>query len=130
MPLSGFTLFIDRCLGSHIIPAALRQLGLSVEIHCDHFEDACDDAVWLQSVGSRGWIVLTKDAKILKRPAERRALEDAGVHAIFFGRRDATAGELSEAFGKALKSIDRIFRKAQKPTFVIISQAGSVRIIE
>jgi hypothetical protein len=35
--------FIDRCLGSKKIVAALREAGVTVEIHDDHFlPDAAD----------------------------------------------------------------------------------------
>jgi hypothetical protein len=37
------TFFIDRCLGSKRVVAALREAGLTVEIHEDHFApDALD----------------------------------------------------------------------------------------
>jgi hypothetical protein len=37
---------------------------MRVEVHDDHFLTGADDADWLQIVGPRGWVVLTKDERI------------------------------------------------------------------
>ena len=42
------TFFVDRSLGSQIVPNALRQAGATVEIHDDHFSADEEDLVWLQ----------------------------------------------------------------------------------
>jgi hypothetical protein len=39
----SLTFFIDRCLGSKRIVAALRQVGLTVEVHEDHFAPDAPD---------------------------------------------------------------------------------------
>lgn len=129
MPLSGYTVFVDICLGSHKLPEELKSLGVRIERHVDHFARDCEDGKWLEVVGQRGWIILTKDEKILRRPAERAALEHAGAHAMFFGRQDATGDELIEAFKVALPKLDRLFATVLKPTFVAISKSGKVRVI-
>jgi hypothetical protein len=47
---------------------------MHVEVHDDHFAPDAPDAVWLRVVGERGWVVLTKDERIRRRPLEREAL--------------------------------------------------------
>ncbi len=69
-------LFVDRCLGRIEVATALRAAGARVETHDAHFPITCDDDEWLPKVGALGWIVLTKDKYIRRRPKERRALED------------------------------------------------------
>jgi predicted nuclease of predicted toxin-antitoxin system len=56
--------YIDRCLGNKIIVETLLAAGLKVEIHDDHFAKNAADIEWITEVGRRGWIILTKDAKI------------------------------------------------------------------
>jgi hypothetical protein len=54
-------------LGGKRIAEVLRNAGISVEIHDGHFDKGAQDVDWLPDVGRRGWIVLTKDARIGKR---------------------------------------------------------------
>jgi hypothetical protein len=49
-----------------------------VEVHDDHFARDEEDRVWLQSVGEKGWVVLTKDQKLRYRPLEINALRARG----------------------------------------------------
>lgn len=64
--LEPFTFFVDRSLGRVIVPEALRKIGLTVEVHADHFEHDAPDTAWLQKCGEEGWIVLAKDKAIKK----------------------------------------------------------------
>jgi PIN like domain len=62
----SITFFIDRCLGNKLIVETLRGAGLTVEIHDDHFGKNAPDVDWIPEIGNRGWIILTKDARIGK----------------------------------------------------------------
>jgi len=73
--------FVDRSLGRRKVPDALRAAGLDVTViaHDDVFAQDTDDEVWLREAGRRGWIVLTKDEGIRRKPGEQRIIVDAGV---------------------------------------------------
>jgi hypothetical protein len=70
--------FTDRDLGRHKLPNLLRQGGLQVEVHHDHFEPDAADVDWLPKVAARGWIVLSNDQQIMRRPLEREAVRASG----------------------------------------------------
>ncbi len=65
--------FTDRDLGLQF-PGILRDAGLSVERHSDHFAHDCADDVWLAEVAARGWVALTHDARIRYKPNELAAI--------------------------------------------------------
>lgn len=65
--------FTDRDLGN-TFPDILAAGGLAVERHRDHFAADCPDEEWLATVGSRGWIALTHDARIRYKPNELAAV--------------------------------------------------------
>jgi len=72
--------FVDRDLGRKIFPTILRDAGLHVEIHDDHFEDdTTSDPVWLGYVGKKGWIAVTRNKDIRYTEVERDAVMIAGV---------------------------------------------------
>lgn len=74
--------FVDRSLGKSIVEG-LRAAGLTVHSMADVYgEDRAQrlpDEVWLGDAGAKGWVVLTKDDAIRRRPAERDAMIAAAV---------------------------------------------------
>jgi hypothetical protein len=67
--------FTDRDLGLQF-PAVLRDAGLSVERHVDHFPPDCPDETWLREVG---------DAPPPRRRARRCGPPEGGLHVPRFG---------------------------------------------
>jgi hypothetical protein len=78
--------FIDRSLGRHLVPDALRACGLTVITMADFYGERAGqelkDETWLREAGRHGWIVLMKDDAIRRRPAERDALIEGGVRRV------------------------------------------------
>lgn len=81
--------FTDRDLGKQF-PARLREAGLQVERHADHFQPATPDEVWLPEVGRRGWVVLTHDERIRYKPVSVRPTHLDGRNG--YGYDDQPAG--------------------------------------
>jgi hypothetical protein len=52
--------FVDRSLGYHMLPSALRALGLVVHamrsVYGPGAEETVPDTVWLEQVGRVGWV--------------------------------------------------------------------------
>ena len=107
--------FIDRNLGKSIA-RGLRELGFTVHtmasVYGEKRGQRLADQVWLRDVGKRGWVVLTKDDAIRRRPAERDALIEAGVRVFCL-----TAAQLrgAEQLARFAENRDRILRRARHP---------------
>lgn len=65
--------FTDRDLGTRF-PEILSAAGLAVRKHQDLFPPDCPDEVWLESVGTKGWIAVTHDTRIRYKPNELAAV--------------------------------------------------------
>jgi hypothetical protein len=65
--------FTDRDLGLQF-PRTLREAGLTVERHADHFPPNSPDTTWLSQVSKRGWVALTHDRRIRYKPNELAAV--------------------------------------------------------
>jgi hypothetical protein len=78
--------FIDRSLGRHAVPAALRKAGVPVHTMADVYGErvgqGLEDEEWLENAGHHGWAVLMKDAKIRYPPTELDALKTHRVRAF------------------------------------------------
>lgn len=107
--------FVDRSLGKSIV-AGLRSAGLNARSMADVYGEqraqALPDEIWLRDAGEKGWVVLTKDDAIRRRPAERDALVAAAVR-VFCLTTAQLRGE--EQIARFVANRNRIVRQARKP---------------
>jgi len=107
--------FTDRDLGKKF-PQTLRDAGLTVERHADHFAPDCPDDQWLEVIGQRGWVAVTHDGRIRYKPNELAAVMQHRVSLlVVIGH--APYPELAQAFvatrSRILKFIDQ-----HKPPYI------------
>jgi hypothetical protein len=95
-PEDAPVLFIDRCLGSKIVPEVLRDAGIDIRIHDELFDQNELDNNWLPIVGAKGWAVLTEDRHIRTRAPEIKALIEANTH-VFILRYDRKMSQEDKA---------------------------------
>ena len=105
--------FTDRDLGRQF-PEALRSAGLTVERHSDHFADDALDEEWIAEVAARGWVAVTHDKAISRRPNERAAVFAAGL-ALIVVVGGAPQSELAANFVSTLPAIHRFLDRHDRP---------------
>jgi predicted nuclease of predicted toxin-antitoxin system len=128
-PLDLPTFFVERSLGSRVVPDALRTAGVEVEIHNDHFAQDSIDEEWLSEVGRRGWVVLTKDRRIRYRPTELNALMKARVRAFVLTTGELQGREMALVFVKALPAIGRCLKRTPSPFIARVTRGGDVSVL-
>jgi hypothetical protein len=121
--------FIDECLGGQRLAQVLVAQGASVVLARDRFPAGTPDAEWLPVVGALGWIVLTKDRHIRRRPLELYALVRARVRAFVLTATELSGEQQAAAFIKALPRIERICRSSKRPVIAAVSERGGVSVI-
>jgi predicted nuclease of predicted toxin-antitoxin system len=102
------TFFIDRCLGSKKVAVALREAGLTVEIHEDHFAPDALDVEWLPQVGEREWVVLTKDANISRRTLEKMAVARAEIRLFILASQNLASLEMINILVQAIEPMKNL----------------------
>lgn len=120
------TFFIDRCLGSKRIATALKNAGITVEIHSDHFDPAAQDVDWLPEVGKRGWIVLTKDENIGKRTLERIAVASAHIKMFTLASQSLSGSDMIAIFQKVAVPMQEFVRQNPAPFIAKIYRDGRI----
>ncbi len=121
------TFFIDACLGSKIVPEAMRSAGAKVEILLDHFPGDCSDVEWITDVSQRGWVVITKDLKMSDNPLELAAIVSANAR-VFIVPGELTGKEGGEALGKAVEGMRKFAQAKESPFIARVDPAGRVRM--
>lgn len=74
--------------------------------------DASDETIF-QEIRDRGWLLITLDAKMARRPAQRRAILDAGLGVFVFTGTSLAQRSFREIASFVLGVADAILDKAR-----------------
>ena len=94
------------------------------------FAQDTPDEEWLTRAGQEGWVVLTKDKLIRKRPIEREALVAAHVRAFVFTGGNMSGVEMAESIVAAIPRMLRVIAATEPPFIARITGSGAVDVIE
>jgi predicted nuclease of predicted toxin-antitoxin system len=106
----------------------LVKSGVKVEIHDEHFARDEEDHVWLQTVGERGWVVLTKDQRLRYRPLEIAALRASKAKVFVLTAGNLRGIEIASVFLASLPRICKVLLSVPGPFVARVSQSGHVTI--
>lgn len=101
----GLTFFVDECIKSSLIEAALERL----KTKHDRIEVARKgtlDVDWLRSAGTDGWICFSRDRRMLRRPNELEAIIYYRV--ALFTLDEGTGSEHAKLIADALPVVRRV----------------------
>jgi PIN like domain len=105
--LENVTFFVDRSSGKRLAEG-LKEIGLNVERHDDHFEQNTLDVIWLEKCGEMNWVVISSDKAIKKNFLEKEALMKSSLASFFFTSAALTSEQQIEILKKGLKRIANI----------------------
>lgn len=111
------------------IALPLTEAGAVVHLHDDHFAQNTEDQIWLTEVGKLGWIVLTKDQWIRRRPIERDAFLNAGLKVFCFMSASIPFSEMADAIAAALPKIKNLAETEPPPFIAGIYKDSSVKLL-
>ena len=129
-PLEPPVFFLDKSVATHAVASPLRDAGLRVELHGDHFSPGTEDPVWLATVGQRGWFVLTRDTRIRYRRSEIEAAREAKVGMFVLGGKNLDYVAISRAIAMASSGMMRLIRRVDRPFVATITAGGSVSLVK
>ncbi len=83
-------------------------------MHDDHFDQDTPDEVWLEECGKRGWVAISRDARIRRRDHETESLMTHDARCLVLVGKVKTA-ELAENFIAGKAKIERFLRRHEAP---------------
>lgn len=123
-PPEPITLFIDRCAWSRLLGEALDKIGANYIAHHQRFAPNAPDEAWLEVAGREGWVVLTRDKHIRRRPAELEAFQTHKVTVFVLAAGNVSAAETAELITRLYDKIQRLAAQAQPPVMVGVTRSG------
>jgi hypothetical protein len=122
-------IFIDRSVPKGVADA-LKKVREDVRWLEDEFQHDTKETVWLQEIGRRGWLVVSRDKKIRTRPGERRALLDAAVGCFIVAQKqNLTRWEYLKLLAATLDEMERVFASTERPFIYTVGRTGQLRRI-
>ena len=111
--------FTDRNLGKRF-GRRLRELGLQVELHDDHFSQNASDEEILAFISARGWVLLTLDLHLRYRPAEKEAIRRHAARVIHLKiNTQWRLLTLAEHLAGHRHRVENFLKKNQPPLFAV-----------
>src|SRR5438128_1543570 len=81
-PPDALVYYLDANLDGPELVKSLREAGMRCEPHRDHFAPDAADETWMPVVASKGWVIVTRDFAIKRKPTERAAWTAANATII------------------------------------------------
>ena len=120
-------LFLDRSLGSHIIPKRLRYQGLAVEVHDDHLQANATDKEGIALVAHWDWVAATKDQRLRYRSFECTCIKQHSARVMVIAAKRLVKGpEVAELLLRARSNIARLVSDADPPFLAALHADSTV----
>lgn len=116
--------FIDENLGIQL-SNGLKEFGEDTCHLLEHFDSGTSDEIWLQSIGERGWFLITVDKRIRRRPIEKEALVKYKVGAFFLGGKTMSRWDRIRQIVKIWQKINEIAEKEKRPFAYQVNAHGT-----
>jgi len=104
----------------------LRAAGYGVEVHDDHLPMDAPDQEWIDLVGRKGWIAITKDKHIRYRYAEFAAIKTYRARVVVIRAKNLTGGELAELMIRHYLKIQHHSSKHPAPFVAGLDRSGKL----
>src|SRR5262245_42389385 len=95
-PPEAFVYYLDANLDGPELVTRLRDGGVPCQPHRDHFAADAVDEAWIPAIASRGWVIVTRDFAIKRRPNEREAWSTATATVIMLRGERLSAEDMSK----------------------------------
>jgi PIN like domain len=112
---------------------ALTTAEIDFTPHHDHFEQACPDVDWLPVVGKNGWIVITRDKNIRRKPNELQAFKENNVLAIVLSSGSSSQASAADTAELLLRLLPKLMRKIQAskpPQMLTVTVLGTISAVK
>lgn len=120
------TFFTDRDLGL-AFPEILKNAGVEVERHQDHFAHDATDEEWIGFVATRGWVAITHNERIRYTPNELATVRRHGARLLVV-KGKAKFPDLARSFVRTLDSIRAFAANREGPYIAKVYQASPAEL--
>ena len=120
-------IFVDGSMPRSVADE-LKNIGKDAKAKRELFVDGTEDTVWLKAVGENGWLAITRDEYIRRRPGEKQAIIDHGVGCFIFTYRNSLKkAEIVALVLQYIEEMERVFATTRRPFIYTVAMDGQFR---
>ena len=121
--------YLDANLDGPELVDRLRAGGMRCETHRDHFAPDARDEQWIPPIAARGWVIITRDFAIQRRPTEREAWNTAGAAVLMIRGEKLSAQDMSKLLlaAHAQGRLDNYIAKRAPPMILYLHADGRLQ---
>ena len=123
-------LYLDRNLGSKIVPSILKNAGIECEIHDDHLPQDAEDQKWVKLCSDNNWIAITKDSQIRYNPPIKAFIASSKAGIIILSAVNQTGSQLGQLILDSFNRIERFCLKINRPFIARLNKSGIISQVE
>jgi hypothetical protein len=117
--------YLDENLsGCEPIQAAFAAAQIKYERHHSHLPPGVEDHVWLEFIGTRDWIALTKDKGRTHTPLEKYQIQVHKIRYFAFSSGTLNAQDMAEILTTNIERMIRFIRKQPPPFIASVGKSG------
>lgn len=123
--------FLDENVDGPMLTEALRAARFEVRPFRECFELGTEDAHWISVVASSGWIIVTRDIAIKRRPAERAAWISANAIVVMLrGDHPLSAADMAATLIRIRMRLEHFIHKRVPPMIIDVRTDGDIELKE
>lgn len=128
-PPEPLVYYLDANLDGPELVKRLRAADMPCEPHRDHFSPDAEDEAWIPTIAARGWIIVTRDFAIKRRPNEREAWNTANATVIMVRGEKLSADDMAKLLltAHAHGRLDNYVGKRTPPMIIYLNPDGQLQ---
>jgi hypothetical protein len=127
-PQSGLTFFLDRGLGSKVVPRLLHDAGWHVTTMDERYgfvrSQTITDVEWITDASQHGDVILCKDLAIARNPLEAEAVYRTSARIFGLANAAQTGAQAGNMFVMHQEAIMTMAARAEGPYVVAVGNEG------
>jgi hypothetical protein len=122
-------IFLDATFSSVRIAEFLSKWERwKVELHSRNFAPDCPDEVWIPEVAKRGWIIITGDKMIRRKPSTASAVKQHNAKVFILGQGGRQLEDYQAILYAVRNKILRAATRTKGALFATITKDAEVRV--
>jgi len=103
----------------------LDEAGIVYVAHHQRFEPTSPDVEWIETASQQGWIAITRDQNVRRKPNELAVIRASRAIIFVFTSGNLSAEDTARILLRALPGIYRLVRGTKRPALFSIRRNGT-----
>lgn len=106
----------------------LKGIGITVEVHRDHFKQDEDDHIWIPTCAAHGWVIISGDQGLEKAALNVRAVTDSAAKIFILTDNNMKGIEWAASIITGREKMTRLVRDNDGPFYATVGKGNDTHV--